>query len=153
MTFHEKQCVKCKARPARWGWKWCSECYTEHFSRKRLLPFSKRLGSGICPKCGEPNKRNGALEGSRRQSYCNDCHNAYMRANRRPYSEMTPEQKAKDTARSYANVYQAKGKILPQPCEVCGAEPTEKHHDDYSKPLEVRWFCRRHHLEHHRRSA
>jgi len=37
-----------------------------------------------------------------------------------------------------------------QPCEVCGARPAEAHHDDYSRPLEVRWLCKRHHAEHHR---
>jgi hypothetical protein len=35
-------------------------------------------------------------------------------------------------------------------CEICG-EPGEKHHDNYSKPLEVRYLCTRHHAEHHRR--
>lgn len=41
------------------------------------------------------------------------------------------------------------GRLIPQPCEKCGAEKVEAHHDDYSKPLAVRWLCRRHHLEHH----
>jgi hypothetical protein len=36
--------------------------------------------------------------------------------------------------------------LVPQPCEVCGATKVEKHHPDYSKPLEVRWLCREHHL-------
>lgn len=42
------------------------------------------------------------------------------------------------------------GKLTRQPCEVCGAEPTEAHHDDYDKPLEVRWLCRKHHREYHK---
>lgn len=33
------------------------------------------------------------------------------------------------------------------PCEVCGAAEVEAHHDDYSKPLQVRWLCRQHHIE------
>ena len=51
-------------------------------------------------------------------------------------------------ARSYANVYLKRGKLVRQPCEVCGAD-AEMHHDDYSKPLDVRWLCREHHLDHH----
>lgn len=32
------------------------------------------------------------------------------------------------------------------PCEICG-EKAEGHHENYSKPLEVRWLCFRHHRE------
>jgi hypothetical protein len=49
-------------------------------------------------------------------------------------------------------VYLKRGKLTRQPCEVCGAV-AQMHHDDYSKPLEVRWLCRGHHLEHHRAEA
>jgi hypothetical protein len=38
-----------------------------------------------------------------------------------------------------------------QPCEVCGKVPAHGHHDDYSKPLEVRWLCPYHHAEYHRK--
>lgn len=41
------------------------------------------------------------------------------------------------------------GTLIPQPCEKCGALEVEGHHDDYSKPLEVRWLCVPHHNEHH----
>lgn len=34
-------------------------------------------------------------------------------------------------------------------CEVCGEIRVDAHHDDYDKPLEVRWLCRRHHMEAH----
>ena len=37
------------------------------------------------------------------------------------------------------------GKLIKQPFEVCGSLRVEKHHDDYSKPLKVRWLCRKHH--------
>lgn len=42
------------------------------------------------------------------------------------------------------------GEILKRPCEVCGNEKANAHHDDYAKPLEVRWLCDFHHSEWHR---
>ena len=42
------------------------------------------------------------------------------------------------------------GKILHQPCEQCGSADSEGHHEDYSKPLYVRWLCPKHHAERHR---
>jgi hypothetical protein len=43
------------------------------------------------------------------------------------------------------------GKIVkPTACQRCGAEGrVEAHHADYSKPLEVEWLCKRHHLDVH----
>jgi ribosomal protein S27AE len=40
------------------------------------------------------------------------------------------------------------GKVSKQPCEKCGSLLSQAHHDDYSKPLNVRWFCDLHHKEH-----
>jgi len=42
------------------------------------------------------------------------------------------------------------GKIKRGNCEVCGEENAQGHHEDYSKPLEVIWLCRRHHMNLHK---
>lgn len=36
------------------------------------------------------------------------------------------------------------------PCEVCGKTDVNAHHDDYDKPLTVRWLCPEHHAEWHK---
>jgi hypothetical protein len=45
------------------------------------------------------------------------------------------------------------GSMKPMPCEVCGAEKAQAHHDDYSKPLDVRWLCTTHHAEWHKHNT
>lgn len=68
-------------------------------------------------------------------------------ARRRRYG--TPEQKLKIAARSEVRKARLRGELQREACEVCGDPDTQAHHDDYSKPLEVRWLCRPHHDEHH----
>lgn len=41
-----------------------------------------------------------------------------------------------------------KGRILPMPCIVCGAD-AQAHHADYDSPLDVIWLCEPHHKEVH----
>lgn len=43
------------------------------------------------------------------------------------------------------------GKVNKLPCEVCGEVKSQGHHPNYSKPLEVIWLCRKHHMELHRK--
>lgn len=44
------------------------------------------------------------------------------------------------------------GELVRQPCEKCGTtERIHAHHDDYSKPLVVRWLCQKHHNQYHAR--
>ena len=39
--------------------------------------------------------------------------------------------------------------VRPAGCSICGYEKIEAHHSDYSKPLDVVWLCRKHHLAEH----
>ena len=39
--------------------------------------------------------------------------------------------------------------LKKMPCEECGEKETVMHHDDYSKPLKIRWLCRSHHRKWH----
>lgn len=41
------------------------------------------------------------------------------------------------------------GALTKGKCEVCGASATDAHHDDYTRPLDVRWLCRQHHTRLH----
>jgi hypothetical protein len=39
------------------------------------------------------------------------------------------------------------GKLIKQPCQVCGDVNSQAHHTDYTKPLMVQWLCPFHHRE------
>ena len=44
-----------------------------------------------------------------------------------------------------------RGIIKFKPCEVCGDQRVHMHHEDYNKPLEVRFLCTKHHYATHRK--
>jgi hypothetical protein len=64
----------------------------------------------------------------------------------RAYELRHPE---RQSARAAVKRAIASGKMVKQPCEKCGLEKAHAHHDDYSKPLDVRWLCHTHHVEVH----
>jgi hypothetical protein len=67
-------------------------------------------------------------------------------------------ERLKEAARKETRQAIARGALVPEPCEVCGQSSRLKngqrgihaHHDDYSRPLDVRWLCPVHHKEWHR---
>ena len=63
------------------------------------------------------------------------------------YREAHPK---KDNAHRSVTKALRRGELLKAPCEVCGVPKAQAHHDDYSKPLEVRWLCSLHHRRWHR---
>jgi hypothetical protein len=101
------------------------------------------MGNAINCKCGKPVRKDG-------QSSCRLCHNAYMRMWRKVH-RLNPEQRKKMNCRCYSNVYKRRGKLIPQPCLICGDPNAEKHHANYRRPLDVDWLCKKCHLAHHSR--
>jgi hypothetical protein len=39
------------------------------------------------------------------------------------------------------------GRLKRQPCVYCGNPKSQAHHDDYAKPLDVKWVCFKYHRE------
>ncbi len=99
-----------------------------------------------CSKCDNPIEENRVGK----YRYCLSCHNDYMKQNRKKHSELTDEQRLKANCRSYVNVYIRRGKVIPEPCILCNDENSEAHHEDYSKPLDIIWLCRKCHLDYHK---
>jgi hypothetical protein len=71
-------------------------------------------------------------------------------AAKRRFVERNPLKKAASTA---VNNAVRDGRLSKQPCEVCGKAQAQAHHDDYSKPLDVRWLCTTHHAEWHKHNT
>lgn len=86
-----------------------------------------------------------------KQRNCKKCHASNMRLWRITH-RLKGDALKKANARARAGVEYRRGNLIPKSCEVQGCiEKAQKHHEDYSKPLEVRWLCRDHHLMLHKK--
>ena len=55
-------------------------------------------------------------------------------------------------AKNMVNNYIRAKKLFREPCENCGTSlNVHGHHDDYDKPLNVRWLCAAHHSQWHKK--
>lgn len=111
-------------------------------------PRAKLDVGDICSVCGDPKQFPGR---------CMECNRAYrreyQRAHRPRHSELSEEARWKANVRTHANVAQRRGQLVPESCEQCRSPDAEKHHDDYTRPLDVRWLCRPCHLALHHPEA
>jgi len=55
----------------------------------------------------------------------------------------------RDRCRSYSANAVKDGRLIKKPCEDCGSPDSQMHHLDYTKPLDVAWLCRPHHMRRH----
>ena len=92
-----------------------------------------------CAKCGRRKARG--------HRYCLVHKAEYMREWRKTH-RLSGEARKRANARSFAHQYVYRGKLKRLSCKECG-KPAQMHHEDYSKPLEVTWLCRRCHLQVH----
>lgn len=70
----------------------------------------------------------------------------YNKLHCRKFKIENPEKRAAHLA--IARALRA-GIVIKKPCSICGDTTSESHHEDYTKQLDVIWFCRTHHAEHH----
>lgn len=123
---------------------YCKECMKSYLKIPAI--DEKRRASkaayGIRPEVKERNKTR--FEKYQSKPGYRERHNERSAAQRND-----PKNKIKISARAKANRAIKSGKLTRLPCEVCNIEPAEAHHDDYTKPLEIKWLCSSHHKQHH----
>jgi hypothetical protein len=63
-----------------------------------------------------------------------------------------PDNRAKLRCRERCAWAIKSGKLTRLPCEACGEIKAEAHHEDYSKPFDVKWLCRKCHATAHHKA-
>lgn len=125
------------------------------FKCKQTLPLDSfykhsKMADGRVNKCKECNKKDVRDNRKKNISY-------YRSYDSERGSRQTKEEIQKYRAsnpkkyRAHQLVHYARriGTLKIEPCEICGSQKVVGHHDDYDKPLNVRWLCQAHHIEWH----
>lgn len=130
--FHSKTCLKCNTEKPPDGFytptvNECKECTKIRVRRTYYRNHEARLAYER-KRAKLPHRIQHAIQSARR----------WRAANPERYQA---HQLVSQAIRS--------GIMKQEPCEVCGNERVHAHHDDYSRPLMVRWLCPLHHRAHH----
>lgn len=150
------------------GW-FCSECQRIKRRNAKIGVFQPKRDLSTCRKCGY-NRTQKYVNGRKKGWRCKWCNREYRnlrptldrnREHSRRYRLKYPKRhrqaveswKKKNHTKtaSHSLVHRAikDGRLVKQPCEICGNVDVEAHHDDYSQPLSIRWLCKKHHGEQH----
>ena len=157
-------CYKCGNVKENKSSSYCLSCQSiDHKIRWAtvIAPLVNQKEITLICECGKQKK-------STRKFYCEDCLTERKRNRSRiasqkrrdilkengfisaPEALSEKEKSMRKAARNYLNRLIRKGLVTRLNCEICGSNKNiEAHHDDYARPLEVKWLCRVHHDEHH----
>jgi hypothetical protein len=111
------------------------------------------MADGRLGKCKECTKKDVRDNRARRRDYYNeyDRARAKLPAKRESLRRSIKKHHHKEVTRRKTWAAIKSGRLIRQPCQVCGATKSEGHHPDYSDPLNVLWLCRAHHVQEHMR--
>lgn len=134
----------------------CFKCGEE----KVLDDFYKhpKMPGGHVNKCKECNKKDVAL--NYRENILHFVEYERLRFKRPERKEQLKayqrkrrsEDPVKNTTRHTTSNAIRDRRLIKGVCMICGCEKVEAHHKDYTKPFDVEWLCRKHHLEQHNKS-
>ena len=135
----------------------CSDCKTSRYGSTNPIKLERvafnKLGrllsddEKLCPACGfvkhtdEFHKSSRTRDG--RHSHCAAC---------RSVKNLISGEAFKRKAQHAVSVARETGKLVPPfCCEEClsPSDSLDAHHEDYSKPYDVRWLCKKCHHEYH----
>ncbi len=137
--------------------KTCFKCQME-FPRSEFYKHSA-MGDGLLGKCKECTKRDAiehrlanldrvrAYDRARsknpeRMRYAAEISNLWRQADKRRMASHN----------AVARAIKA-GKLVRQPCCICGSEKSLAHHESYDRPLDVVFYCQPHHKARHKEMA
>lgn len=138
-----KLCNICGERPRSKNQGTCSPC---RWAKHKAKENERRK---------TPERRQQVNQWKRTRTISTEAKRTDIRCRKR-YSQKYPE---KEKAKRKLNWEITMGRIIrPELCSVCGKSEHRRdgrsliqaHHDDYSKPLEVKWLCVQCHKDHHR---
>lgn len=144
---HNSRCAHCNARTKRAGQKYCSSVCCGLATRKRV--------AGVCRNCGIALESHPYKERFFCSKSCASSANAKTGKIGHPFFAKAYSKKRRagwihgsrttEANRAHGMVLAAvrNGRLLrPTTCEKCGCDCIPHgHHDDYARPLDVRWWC------------
>lgn len=127
----------------------CTKCgQTKPVDEFHIHTKSTGLRRGSCKECFRLSERIRDNARYRKRESQQRSESARIRARRRSKEKRVEVNATQAIYRSLK-----KGLITRGVCEICGETKVDGHHEDYSKPLEVRWLCRSHHKQIHSKLA
>lgn len=128
-----KECIKCKNEKG----------LSEFYKHKQMADGHTNKCKACC-KSDSTENRNNNIE--RVRAYDRKRGARQSKEYLKEYRDKYPN---KYKAHNMVNNAKRDGKLFGEPCQ-CGKESEHAHHDDYLKPLNVRWMCSACHSQWHR---